>query len=95
MEEIRFDVNNTQIQMVMVIKLNQLKRVSLPTLTYGNLEDFLMEKLWVKSFPKSLHEATDEILHIEANDIVKFLSKKAIQDGSRMKLSDFSDVIGG
>ena len=54
-----------------------------------------MESLWKKGVPKSLHEAADEILSISARDIVRFLSAKAIIDGSKENLEDFADLIGG
>ncbi|MBR4162124.1 MAG: hypothetical protein IKR11_01300 [Solobacterium sp.] len=95
MESERFDVNHTLVQLTMVLKLQQLKRNELPSLSYGNLEDYLMDSLWRNGLPASLHEAADEILSVKASDIVRFLSQKAVLDGSRQNLEDFRDVIGG
>jgi hypothetical protein len=90
-----FDVHNRLVQMTMVLKLQKLNRTELPSLSYGNLEDFLMESLWKKALPGSLHQAADEILSVSASDIVRFLSMRAVRDGARSNLEDFSDVIGG
>jgi len=90
-----FDTRNPQVQIAMTLKLQNIQRTELSTLTYGNLEDFLMASLWKKGVPKSLHEAADEILSISARDIVRFLSAKAIIDGSKENLEDFADLIGG
>lgn len=86
---------NTLIQLVMVLKLQQLKRSGMSSLRYDNLEDYIKEKLWQKRLPRSLHEAADEVLSIEAQEIIRFLSKQAIMDGSHKNLEDFSDIIGG
>ena len=95
MSTVVYDVNNTLVQLTMVLKLQQLKRDELPSLSYENLEDFLTEKLWAVRLPSTLHEAADDILNVQANEIVRWLSKRAIIDGSRTQLEDFSDVIGG
>lgn len=90
-----FDIMNTEIQMAMVVKLQQLQRSELKTITYWNLEDYLMHDLWRLHLPRSLHEGVNDILHISASDIVKYLSRKAIIEGSEIDLGDFADLIGG
>ena len=91
----KIDSNNPLIQLTMVLKLQQLKRSGLPSLNYRNLEDFLNEKLWHDSLPDTLHEAADQILSVTPGEIVRFLSRKAVIEGGRLRLEDFSDVIGG
>ncbi|MDO4414844.1 MAG: post-transcriptional regulator [Erysipelotrichaceae bacterium] len=91
----KFDTLNTLIQLTMVLKLQQLKRNGLPSLRYSNLEEYINEKLWVNQLPQSLHQAADEILAVNNQDVVRFLAKKAITEGATQKLEDFSDIIGG
>lgn len=91
----RFDVDNTQVQLVMVIKLQQLQREQLPTLSYSSLEEYLKESKWAEHLPASLHDAVNDVMHVNANDIVRFLSREAIRQGQTAALSDFSDLIGG
>lgn len=91
----KIGIENTLVQLTMVLKLQQLKRGGLPSLSYDNLEDYISGKLWLKQRPDSLHKAADEILSIDPQEIVRFLSKQAIVDGSAKKLEDFSDIIGG
>ncbi|MBQ7991694.1 MAG: hypothetical protein IJM63_09670 [Solobacterium sp.] len=91
----KIGIENTLIQLTMVLKLQQLKRGGLPSLTYDNLEDYISGKLWLKQAPDSLHTAADEILSIEPEEIIRFLSRQAIVEGSAKKLEDFSDIIGG
>ena len=95
MEAVRYDVNNTQVQMCMVIKLQQLQREGMAVLTYANLEDYLHFHLWKKRCPDGLAQAADQILHLTTNDIVRYLSMQAMREASSKKLSDFSDLLGG
>lgn len=91
----KFDINHTLVQLTMVIKLQQLKRSGLPSLNYGNLEDYLAGSLWKKKLPVSLHDAANEILSVPADDIVRFLSSRAVIEGAHQSIEDFSDIIGG
>jgi hypothetical protein len=90
-----FDVNNTEVQMVMVVKFQELQRSPKAALTYANLEDYLEQELWKKGHPDTLAAAADQILRVTENDIVRFLSQRAIREGSTKKLSDFTDLLGG
>ena len=91
----KMDTLNTLIQLTMVLKLQQLKRNGLPSLRYSNLEDYVNEKLWALRQPHSLHEAADDILHVDTQEMIRFLAKKAITDAAASRLDDFSDIIGG
>lgn len=90
-----FDIDDTSVQMVMVMKLNQLKREDLPALSYEQLEEYIMSSLWNKRTPTSLNKAANDILHISSSDIVRFLSKKAVIEGASARIEDFEDIIGG
>ena len=90
-----FDVNNTCIQLVMVLKLQKLTKNDIPTLRYENLEDYLTYGLWKKGCPKSLHEAINQVLSVKAQDIVRFMARDAIVRGKSRDISEFTDLIGG
>ena len=91
----RFDIENIQVQMMMVIKLQQLKRESLDSLTYQSLETYLSEDLFRKHPPRSLHEAASAVISVQAEDVVRFLARKALEEGKYQSLSDYADLIGG
>lgn len=95
MDNDRFDTDNMQVQMVMVVKLQQLQREGLARLTYKNLEDYLNDVLWKDRAPAGLAQAADQVMKLTTNDIVHYLSRQAIKAGSTCKLSDFSDLLGG
>lgn len=90
-----FDVNHPKVQLTMVLKLQQIKRTQIPTITYSDLEDYLALSIWKKESCDSLTEAVDCIWKIEAKDIVRFLSHQAIRNGAKAPISDFSEMIGG
>ena len=91
----KYDINNTLVQLMMVIKLQQLKRNGLHNLNYGTLEDYLAGSLWQKSAPLTLHDAANAILSVPADDIVRFMSSRAVIEGAHQSIEDFSDIIGG
>lgn len=90
-----FDVNNTCVQLVMVLKMQQLKSKEIPSLQYENLEDYLRDRLWKNDCPRSLHTAINQVLSVKAQDIVRFLARNAIVKGSSQDLSEFADLFGG
>ena len=89
-----FDWNNRLVQLTMVIKLQKIQRNGLPNAVYDYLEEYLKEDLWTDKTPHSLHEAVNDVMSIEIRDIVIYLAKRAVQDGSRLRLEDFADIIG-
>ncbi len=91
----QFDIDNTHVQMTLVLKLQQLRRDELPTLTYDQLEDYFMLYLWKNGCPTTLHRAANDILNTPASEVVKFLSRRAVIDGAHQNLEEFEDIIGG
>lgn len=91
----KLDLSNRQVQLTIVLKLQQLQRDAIPSLTYQNIEDTLKFWKWRKKTPRTLHEAVNDILSLTADEIVQLLSSRAIVDGYRQSLSDFQDLIGG
>ncbi len=93
MSEQYFDINNTEVQMTLVMKLQQLQRESNTHITYQNLEEYACNGMWQKRSPRSLYVAVNDIMSIKASDVVKYLAKKAITGSSSSTLSDFTDLI--
>lgn len=95
MDKQHYDINDTEVQMTLVMKLQQLQRESRTYLTYQNLEEYTMNNLWNHHNPKSLYRAVDDIMRIQANDVVKYLARKTIMNSDEVTLADFTDLIGG
>lgn len=90
-----YDEKNTLVQLVMVLKLQQLLSCGIPALRYENLEDYLHKSLWKERCPFSLHEATNEVLNIKPNEIVRFMAQEALRNASNQELYQFSEHFGG
>ena len=82
-------------QIALQVKLFQLHREGLERLTLAQLIDTMNGLRWRKGQPKSINACVDDIFSLSKDDIVIYLSKKAIIDGYSSKLSDFEDLIGG
>ncbi|MGL5977831.1 MAG: post-transcriptional regulator [Erysipelotrichaceae bacterium] len=88
-------IKNSHVQFAIALKLQQLQRNELASLTLEHLEDTLFGFTWRYKKPKSLHEAVNDILTLQISEIVAYLSNQAIIEGAQMNLSDLQDVIGG
>ena len=88
-----FDNTNRQIQLTIVLKLNQLQRQQYPNLTYDNLVDVLVDLKWKRNVPTSLHEAVNDILTLDVDTVIQYMSKQAIIDGYRSDLSMYNDLL--
>ncbi len=87
-----FDVNHPKVQLALVLKLQQLKRTQISTLTYNDLEDYLALVILKKETCDSLSQAVDLIWKIEAKDIIRFLSNQVIRDSAKKNLLDFAKI---
>lgn len=85
--------NNSHIKTLVIIKLHQLQREELSTLTYQNLLDYLFMKKWKDFLPETLNDIASDVMNIKAQDVVSFLSFQAIVEGKNNDLDDYSDLI--
>ncbi|MDE6195912.1 MAG: post-transcriptional regulator [Erysipelotrichaceae bacterium] len=72
-----------------------MKREQLSSLTYQHVENTLMGLTWKYKYPSSVHEAINDILTLNANEVVAFLSNQAIVMGSQMELNEIKSILGG
>lgn len=89
----KFDLQqNSQIDLAIAIKTNQLRREYLESLTAQQVRDTLFGFIWSFHKPKTLSEAVDDILKLNVNEVVAFLSNQAVVLGAQMSLDEFSDL---
>ncbi|MBR2825014.1 MAG: hypothetical protein IKE51_01935 [Solobacterium sp.] len=93
MSDSYFDIDNTEVQMTLVIKLQQLQHDANPYFTYQNLEDYMENAIWSKKKPHRLSDAVNDIMQIEGRDLIKYLAKKALTNSASSTLDDFTDLI--
>lgn len=89
------NIQNKLIQTLMVVRMQDIQRNDLPTLDYDDLEAYLEKYLWKSRTPVTISQAANDILHVNANDLVRFMSTQAVKAGASGKLSDFMDILGG
>ena len=87
------DADIKQLQLTIHLRLKQLQREYLSTLTYQNIVDTLFDSVWKDDYPKSLCDAVDDIMNLTADRIVACLSKKAIIDSKQQSLNDYDDLL--
>ena len=88
-------LENKQIQLSIVIKLQELQRTCNENLTYEEIESYLIDHLWRMQMPNTLHFAVNDILSITADKLIRYLSVKAKKDSYKQNIADFEDFIGG
>ena len=84
---------DTNIQLIIYLKLHELKREQLPSLKYNHIVDYLRLFKWRKKNPGSLNGATNDIMAIQADQIVSFLANQAIIEASRHRLDEYNDLM--
>lgn len=81
------------IQLIIYLKLHELKREKLPSLRYSHIVDYLRLLKWRKKGPVSFNQATNDIMSIQADQVVSFLANQAIIEASRQHLDDYNDLM--
>ena len=93
MAGIQYDTENKLVQLIMALKLQKLKMSQLPSLKYENLEDCLKNGLWKDGAPQTLNQAADQILSLNASDIVRFMARTSLRRSVKENLDDYADII--
>ena len=90
-----FEIKNSRIQLTIIIKVYQLQKEGLDNIDSSFIEDYLTLVKWRKEKPETLHEAVNDILSINGDNIVRFLSTRAIIDSKNKTLGDFTSLLEG
>lgn len=88
------EINDKYLKLAITLRTSELQREQLSSLTYQHVERALLGK-WRMKKPISFHDAVSDVMEIDANDVVAYLSTEAIIKGKKMKLHDFEDLFGG
>lgn len=88
-------LDNKQLKLAIALKTSQLQREQLSSLTYQHVEATMLGLRWKRKKPVSMNEAVNDIFSLTASEIVAYLSSQAVIAGSKMKITDFNDLLGG
>lgn len=86
---------NNLIKLTIYFKLENLKRKSNPNLTFEIIEEILYKYIWKNSRPKNISTIVNDIMALDLETIVRYMSMSAVVDGYEKNLSDFEDILGG
>ncbi len=86
---------DSSLMVAMNVELMKLHRDGLARLTLDQLIDTIYGLRWKREKPASISECVDDIFTISKDEIVIYLTQKAIIDGYSSKITDFEDLIGG
>ncbi|MEA5026482.1 MAG: post-transcriptional regulator [Erysipelotrichaceae bacterium] len=87
--------NIKQLQLTIYLRLGQLKREELATLSYQNIIDTLFDSVWKDKYPTSLSDAVNDIMTLSADRIVAYLSRQAIVDSKNHTIDEYADLLKG
>lgn len=88
------EIDDKYLKLAITLKTSELQRKQLSSLTYQHVEQALIAK-WKFEKPKSFYEAIDDVMSIDANEVVAYLSTMAVMAGAKMSIHDFEDLFGG
>lgn len=91
----QFDVNSTEIQMILTIKLLQLQQSVLPELRYNVLEEYVANTIFSEDKTYCLSEAAEQILSIVPEDLLTYGTKVARVAVRRQALEELINAIEG
>ena len=82
-----------EIRFLLELKLQKLKRDSLPNLTFGHLERTVMNTTWKKGVPHHLSQAAADVAALKVEDIVNYLTRENLV--ARYDLGDLVNSLEG
>lgn len=78
--------------MLITIRLKKLHREGFSRVKYKDLEEVFFKYIWKRSVPDSLSKASDRVLNISVDEIIRYLSLDASIKSKEMVLID---ILGG
>lgn len=88
-------VHSEIIRLTIFLKINQLKREQLESLTYSHIVNVLFYIVWDRKLPNSIHQAVNDIIKLNAKEVVVALHTLAMIEGSKMSLDKINYILGG
>lgn len=87
--------NNSDISLAIALKSSQLQRISNVNVESDHVLKTLLQTKWNDTIPNNLNDIIKDIIDLDIEEIVAFLSSNVIIEGSKMQFNEFKDLIGG
>lgn len=88
-------VQNSIVRLTIFLKISQLRREQLSTLTYTHIVNVLFFLIWKQKMPATINQAVNDIMKLEAKDVVSALHTLAMIEGYSMSLDNIDSFLGG
>lgn len=86
---------NNDIALAIALKSSQLQRISNVHVEGEHVLKTLLATKWAGAIPDHLNDIINDIISIEVEEIVAYLSSSAVVEGARMHFNEFKDLLGG
>ena len=83
------------LRVALEIQLMKLQRDGLSRLTLEQLIDTMYGLHWKRGIPSSISDCVNDICTLTGEEVVIYLTSKAIIDGYSSNITDFEDLLGG
>ncbi len=78
-------IATNEFKLAVFLKIKQLRRNELATLTYSHVLDVLHFLKWKKKPPQSIHEAINDLMDLSIGEIIATLHTLALINGAQME----------
>lgn len=86
-------LQNNQINLAIAIKTAQIRRCTLKSIKESHVRATLFGYVWKYHQPHNLNQAVDDILHLNVNEIIAYLSNQAVILGAQLDVDDIDDLL--
>lgn len=88
-------IRSDEIRLAIYLKLSQLRREKLNTLTYNHILSVLFHQVWNRKLPSSIHIAIRDIMNLKVEEIVMSLHTLAIMQGAQADVEKIDEILKG
>ncbi|WP_240920441.1 post-transcriptional regulator [Erysipelothrix sp. HDW6A] len=85
--------NDQQYQLLLTLKVRQLHSNGFTGISYDDLHHILINHKWKRRQPTRLSEIADDILHLNEDEIVRWLAVDSRVKGYSSSLDDYRHLI--
>lgn len=78
-------IHSNELKLAVFLKINQLRRNELTTLTYAHVIKVLHFLKWKNKPPHSVHQAINDVMQLSIGEIIATLHTLAIIDGAQIE----------
>ena len=82
-----------QLGLAIAIKTAQIQRTTLRSITEDHVRACLLGYTWFGHKPKTLNEAVNDILNLNVNEVIAYLSNQAMNLGGQIDMEELDELV--